>query len=105
MSTFYLLPPGPLVGELFADFLETLFPGLEWDAAMRANLAHALGEAAQAHPDVFVVFREDLAEGEPVVRALANGFGAGQGDEVVEVRPGPGGLTARRWRVAGRAAA
>jgi hypothetical protein len=107
VSTFYLLPPRPLVGDHFARFLQTVLPGLDWDAAMRANLGDAVGEAARAHADVFVVFREDLPDGEPAVRALADGFGAVPGDEVVEVRPaaGAGELTARRWRVAGRAAA
>ncbi len=54
-------------------------------------------------PDVYVVFREDLPEGEPTHRALADGFGAETGDEVVEVKPGgrPGELVARRWAVSG----
>jgi hypothetical protein len=101
MSTFYLLPPRPLLGDRFADFLQTLFPGLDWDCDMRANLADALGEAACSRPGVFVVYREDLPDGEMPARALADGFGAESGDEVIEVRPGlsPREMTARRWRV------
>jgi hypothetical protein len=103
MSTFYLLPPRPLLGERFAEFLQGFFPGLDWDCARRVALADALGEAASGHPDVFVVYRDDLPEGEPPARALAEGFGAEAGDEVVEVRTScsPGELTARRWRVEG----
>src|SRR5260370_2717489 len=100
MSTFYLLPPRPLLGARFADYLRTLFPGLNWADAVWPDLAEMLGAAASRHPDVYVIYREDLPEGEEPARALAEGFGAEAGDEVVEVRPGaaPGGLTARHWR-------
>jgi hypothetical protein len=102
MSTFYLLPPRPLLGERFAGFLQTLFPGLDWDCAMRINLADALGEAAASHPDVFVIYREDLPEGETPSHALVEGYGAEAGDEVIEIRAGisAGEMTARRWKVA-----
>src|SRR5262245_43536364 len=101
MSVFYLLPPRPLVGEHFAGYLRSLFPGLNWDAPTRVNLADALASAATYHPDVYVVFREELPEGERVRQALVDGFGAEEGDEVIEVRAGsrPGELVARRWRV------
>jgi len=39
MSTFYLLPPRPLLGESFAGYLQTLFPGLTWDRADWSKLA------------------------------------------------------------------
>jgi hypothetical protein len=102
MSTFYVLPPRPVLGERFAGFLQLVFPGLQWDAPMRTNLADALGEAAVSHPDVFVVYREDLPPGESVARGLVDAFGAEPGDEVIEVRPAGRGveLTAARWRVA-----
>src|SRR4051812_485222 len=101
MSVFYLLPPRPLLGDRLADFLQAFFPGLDWDAERRLQLADVLGTAAQDHPDVYVVHREDLPSGEAVDRALAAGFGAEAGDEVVEVRPGarPGEMTTRRWRL------
>jgi hypothetical protein len=56
---------------------------------------------AAGHPDVYVVYREDLAEGETAEMALRNGFGAEAGDEVVEVRPSGRAdeLTARRWQI------
>jgi hypothetical protein len=102
MSTFYLLPPRPVLGERLAGLLHDLFPGLDWDTTARANLAEALAAAATGRNGVFVAYREDLPEGEPAARALADGYGAEAGDEVVEVRPGPkpGELTARRWRLA-----
>jgi hypothetical protein len=100
MSLFYVLPPRPLLGEHFAAYLRSLFPGLDWDARARRDLAEVLATTASL-PDVYVVFREDLAEGETTHRALADGFGAETGDEVVEVKPGsrPGELVARRWAV------
>jgi hypothetical protein len=102
MSTFYVLPPRPVVGERFAGFLQLVFPGLQWDAPMRANLADALGQAALSHPDVYVIYREDLPPGDSVARALLDGFGAEPGDEVIEMRPAGRGveLTVARWRVA-----
>ena len=47
--------------------------------------------AAGWPPDVFLVPRDDLPDGEPVGAALAAGFGAEPGDRVVEVgaRTGP----------------
>ena len=107
MSTFYLLPPRPLLGDRFADFLITVLPGLDWDDTMRANLAEAIAAAATAHDDVHVVFRDDLPAGETPAAALADGFGAEAGDEVIEVRPAgsSSALTSRRWRVGPRGAA
>src|SRR4051794_19608697 len=100
MATFYLLPPRPLLADHVCGLLGDVLPGLRWEPAERARLADVVGSAAGAHEGVFVVYREDLPEGEPPARALADGFGAEPGDEVVEVRPGPrpGELAARRWR-------
>lgn len=97
MSLFFVLPPRPLLGEHFAAYLRSLFPGLDWDARARSDLAEALA-AAISRPDVYVVFREELPDGESTHRALADGFGAEAGDEVIEVRAGsrPGELVARR---------
>jgi hypothetical protein len=107
VSTFYVLPPRPLLGDRVADFLHAVLPGLDWDDAMRTNLADAIAAAASVHEDVYVVFRDDVPAGEALARALADGFGAEAGDEVVEVRPDgtPGRLTSRRWRFGPREAA
>ena len=101
MSTFYLLPPRAVLGDCLVSFLHAFLPGLDWDAHRRAELAEALGAAAGAHPDVYVVYRDDLPAGELPERALADGFGARAGDEVVDVRPTgrPGEVSARRWRL------
>jgi hypothetical protein len=99
MSTFYLLPPRPLLGARFADYLRTLFPGLDWANTGWAELAEVLTTMASRHPDVYVVCREDLPEGDDPAQALADGFGGESGDEVVEVCPGPGGMSARRWHL------
>jgi hypothetical protein len=104
MATFYVLPPRPFVGECYASYLRTLFPGLEWARPAWPRLADTLTEAA-AQEGVYVVHREELPEDEEVDQALADGFGAEAGDEVVEVRAGlrPGQFTACR-RQLGRAA-
>lgn len=102
MSTFYLLPPRQLLGERFATFLQTFLPGLDWDTTRRGELVDVVARAALWHADVYVVYRDDLPPGELPARALADGFGAVAGDEVVEVRPTgrPGEITAHRWRIA-----
>ena len=87
MSKFYILPPRPAAGRRFAEFLNTVFPGLDWDASIWSDLADALAEAAGSHPDVFVVHREDL-DGGGVSSTLIQSFGADAGDEVIEFLPG-----------------
>jgi hypothetical protein len=96
VSIFYLVPPRPQLGQQFAAFLQGCFPGLQWNAATRTQLAEALGATAQQQSDVYVVFREDLPEGADLQETLVNDFGADAGDEVVEV-PAAGGT--RRWRL------
>lgn len=101
MSTFYLLPSRPLLGQRFAGYLGQVFPGLSWAATAWPDLAEMLATFAARQPDVFVVFGEELPPGEDPARALAVGFGAEAGDEVVELLPGggPGELTLRRWQM------
>jgi hypothetical protein len=98
VSTFYLLPSRPFVGERFSEHLKTLFPGLEWGSSSWGDLADALCAAATGRPEVYVVYRDELPDGEDPARGLADGFGAERGDEVIEVCPGsrPGEITARR---------
>lgn len=100
MSIFYLMPPRPFLGDRFAAFLQTIFPGLDWDRGERTGLADVIGTLV-LRGDVFIVYRDDLPSEESPMQALVNGFGAEAGDEVVEVRPGgrPGEMIARRWRV------
>ena len=109
MATFYLLPSRPLVGQRMAEFLTTVFPGLPWARGDWCELAETLGLTAMTQPDVYVVYREDLADGVPVEETLGLDFGAEPGDEVVEVMLGGrlSPLAVKRWRFGdeGRAAA
>jgi hypothetical protein len=52
-------------------------------------------------PDVYIVHREELPAGETVAQALADGFGAEPGDEVIEIRPGHklGEWASLRWHL------
>lgn len=84
MAIFYLLPPRPLVADALAEALQSWLPGVVLDDT--TGLSDALGDAVADRPDVFLVFREDLPEGVHPDQALADGFGAEPGDEVVEVR-------------------
>jgi hypothetical protein len=101
MSTFYVLPSRTLLGQRFADFLETVFPGLDWQRPQWRDLAESLGASLPPQSDVYVVYREDLADNAILDEVLVRDFGADPGDEVVEVAL-DGRLatrTARRWRL------
>jgi hypothetical protein len=106
MSTFYVLPPRPLFGDRLTSFLQTLLPGLDWDAGARTGLADAIADVAVSETDAFLVFRDDLPAGERIARALVDGFGAEEDDEVIEVRVGgrAGETGIQRWRIGERLA-
>ncbi len=101
MSTFYILPSRPLLGQRFAEFLQTIFPGQPWPRDQWRDLAEALGGEVLRRADAYVIYREDVPEGVALAEAMVRDFGAVPGDEIVEV--GLGGrlavLTARRWKV------
>ncbi|MCC6418392.1 MAG: hypothetical protein IT429_09140 [Gemmataceae bacterium] len=97
MSTFYVLPPRPLSARPYAEFLRSLLPGLNPARVTWGDLAEALNSLLRVEDDVYLVHREDLPEGEDPAAALADGFGAEPGDEVIEVPVGP--TTVRRWRL------
>jgi hypothetical protein len=101
MSTFYLLPSRPLLQRCLGEYLEPLFPGLTWSDRSASELAEILEAVVKLRSDVFVVYREDLPEGESPTRALADGFGAEPGDDVIEVSAAKiaGQWTSRRWRL------
>jgi hypothetical protein len=96
VATFYVLPPRPLPARPYADFLRGLLPGLQPARATWGDLAETLGGLLSGQ-DVYLLHREDLPEGEDASAALAHGFGAEAGDEVVEV--GAPGTVLRRWRL------
>jgi hypothetical protein len=98
MSTFYVLPPRPLLGRHFAGFLQEYFPDLQWRADQHAALAEALAATASSQSDVVVVFREDLPQGEEMPGVLLSDFGAEAGDEIVQVGP----TALQRWRIGSR---
>jgi len=64
-------------------------------------LAETLGDAAVQHPDVYVLYREDLPEEDNLAQVLVDGFGAEEGDQIVEIQAGPphGEMSARYWRL------
>jgi hypothetical protein len=96
MSTFYLLPPRRVVAKYLTAALGIPVDFAEDNAPLWNEAAETLSRAVEA-TGAFVVYREDLPAGENPARALADGFGAEVGDEVIEVQPGAG--PARRWRV------
>lgn len=108
MSIFYLLPPRATLGECFARYLERLLPGVAIEPAAWPQLAEEITALTAGCSDAFLVHREDLPEDEEPARALADGFGAEPGDEVVELQAAGklGEWHITRWPIpANRAAA
>src|SRR5437763_1731206 len=56
MSTFYILPSRALLGQRFAEFLTSVFPGLEWQRPQWTDLAEAVDSEVLRHSDVFAVY-------------------------------------------------
>ncbi len=98
VSTFYVLPPRPLQARAYAEFLRGVLPGLNLARVTWGDLADTLAELLRSQDAVYLVHREDLPEGEDTATALANGFGAEAGDEVIEVGGNLAGPV-RRWRM------
>ena len=101
MSTFYVLPSRPLLGQVFAEFLGNFFPRLAWPRDEWRDLAETLTAHLLRHTDCFLVYREDLPDGVPLSETLVRDYGAALADEVVEVSLGSrsAGLTTQHWRL------
>jgi hypothetical protein len=100
VSTFFVLPPRPLLARAYAEFLATVLPGVSLSHVTWGDVADALAAVLRQGQDVFLLHREDLPDGEDPARALVDGFGAEPGDEVVEVPATvPVGAPVRRWRL------
>lgn len=101
MSTFYVLPSRPLVGQRFAEFLQIVFPGQQWSREQWRDLAEVLGCEVAQRTDTYVIYREDVPDGVALEHAIIDDFGAVPGDQVVEVALGGrlAGLATRRWKV------
>ena len=100
MSVFYVLPPRPVFGDRIAAFLQGFLPGLDFDAASRTGLADAVAEFTGGETDAYLIFRDELPSGERLAQALADGFGAEEDDEVVEIRAAEAVVV--RWRLGDR---
>jgi hypothetical protein len=83
MATFYLLPPRDCLEQAVGDLFGKLLPGLPLPADAWEALAQHIAAAAN-WPDVFLVPRDELPDGDPAA-ALAEAYGAEPGDRVVEV--------------------
>jgi hypothetical protein len=101
VSIFYVLPARPVLGEHFAGYLASLFPGLKWRQSAWTNLAETLGAAAVQHGDVYVLYRDDLPDEDDLTQVLVEGFGAEEGDQIIEIQAGPphGEMSACYWRL------
>lgn len=99
MTTFYLLPPRPLLDDAFARFRDAWLPGLPGPRPAWPAFAELLDRALAGRADVCAVFRDELVSGEALDVGLRDRFGAEAGDRVVEVRVGPtaGEVRARQW--------
>ena len=107
MSTFYLMPPRPVFVSLLTEFLQTWMPGLPVPVEAGAAIAEALHRGLAERNNAFLIFREDLPEGADPSAALRDGFGAQDGDRVIEMRLSgrSGEAVARTWTVGNVSAA
>jgi hypothetical protein len=86
MADFYLLPPRPAVGEELARLVRPYLPGVPVTADECARFLGQLVEAAGAGAEL--VHREDLPDGVDATEALRDGFGAEDGDRLIQVSLG-----------------
>jgi hypothetical protein len=86
MSTFYLLPPRAELARRWANHLRQWLP-VPHDPG--AGLADDLVAITARQPGVYVVFADDLPDGDGVREALRDGFGAEAEDCVIDLRGGP----------------
>jgi hypothetical protein len=86
MATFYILPPRECLDRAVSELFGKLLPGLPVPADGWAVLSEHIAEIASWPADLFLIPRDDLPDGERLHDALASGFGAEEGDRVVEVR-------------------
>lgn len=102
MATFLVLPPRELLEHSVNDFLSKLLPGFApppgyWEQIIREITS--VNDRESTNP-LFVVHREDLME-DGVSASLVNGFGAENGDYVIETdlprASGPG--RSRTWNI------
>lgn len=89
MADFFVLPPRPSVGEELARLVRPYLPGLRVTPGDCVRFLEELVERSGGR--AFLVHREDLPDADDVRDALRDGFGAEEGDRVVQVSVGPRG--------------
>jgi hypothetical protein len=87
MADFFLLPPRPSVGEELARLVRPYLPGLRVSAGDCVRFLETVVEKAGGR--AFLVHREDLPDADDVGVSLRDGFGAEDGDRVIQVCIGP----------------
>jgi hypothetical protein len=89
MAEFLLLPPRPVVGEELARMVRQCLPGVRVSTGQCVRFLEEL--VSRAERPTFLVYPEDLPEGEDAETAIRDGYGAGSEDRVVRVRLGAAG--------------
>jgi hypothetical protein len=99
MAHFYLLPPRELVGKQLAKLIHGVLPGLRLDPQLCLEML--LNTLESCEQEVYLVHREDLPD-QNVEDSLRDGFGARDGDCIVQISPGmiPERPTVRTWTLA-----
>jgi hypothetical protein len=97
MCQFYLLPPRAVLGRRLAATLGIALAD-SGEEAWR-SFADSLMDA-MVSMGIYAVYRDEMPPDEEPARALADGYGADVGDEVIEIS-GDAALTTRRWRIGG----
>ena len=85
MATFYLLPPRECLEHAVEQFVNRVLPGVPVPATIWTTLVEQLVGVPSAESTQFVIHREELPGVGSLVQDLVEGYGAEQGDRIVEV--------------------
>lgn len=88
MAVFYVLPSRPLLGECLARMLRPYVPGVSVSGEACSDLVESLVAGSPESDASYVIHKEDLPEGGDLNSSLRDGFGAEEGDQIVQVSIG-----------------
>jgi hypothetical protein len=85
VATFLVLPPRELLEHAVTEFANRILPGLPKPLGLSDVLLAQVIAGLPRNEQAFVVYREELPEGENTAMVLQEAFGAEPGDRIVEI--------------------
>lgn len=84
MATFYVLPPRPSMALVLAHFLREYLPGTRPDMTGILELLRELPD----RDEHYVVYRDELPDGDDITELVRDACGGEEGDEVIRISTG-----------------